>query len=76
MCNAVTPENEIRANGTDEPIRLANAMPIAMPRNLLTIPCASPFAITWNLTLIDFSKYDKNTGSINFAYNGCHLALQ
>jgi hypothetical protein len=46
MCNAVTPENEIRAHGTDEPIRLANAMPIAMPRNLLTIPCASPFAIT------------------------------
>lgn len=65
MWTAVIPANEIRANGTDEPMWLANAMPSPMPTNLLTIPCASPFAITWNVIFISFQsqrwKYNKKS---------------
>lgn len=41
----ITP-NEERARGVDDCMQLANAMPSIIPIDLLTIPCASPFAIT------------------------------
>lgn len=44
----VTTLKEARARDVEEPMELANAIPSMIPIDLLTIPWASPFAITYN----------------------------